>query len=175
MYVKEIIIIRHGEKDGDQLTPSGILACQSLAKHIGSLDLVFASERNRAIQTAELVSGLSVSVDQRANTPSFPDGEINKLAEVQKTHPLGIIGAIWQDSTLIEDAWDAGIRMQSMVDEIMNKMNDGERALIVSHDGTMIGLEKVLRNEPFDSVDHSFNALEGFSVSQDLTVKPFKI
>lgn len=173
--MKEIIIIRHGEKDGDALTPAGILACKSLARSIGNLNYAFASERNRAIQTAELVSRLPVTVDARANVPSFPDSEIDKLVQVQKSNPLGIIGAIWENSALINDARNAGIRMQSMIDDIISKMDDGERALIVSHDGSMVGLEKVLKNESFDRVDHSFDALEGFSVDEDLAVKPFKI
>jgi broad specificity phosphatase PhoE len=173
--MKEIIVIRHGEKDGDELTPDGILACHSLAKSIGVLNYAFASERNRAIQTAQFVSGLPVTIDARANVPSFPDSEIDKLVQVQKVHPLGIIGAIWENIELVNDAQNAGIGMQGMVYEIMSKLKDGERALIVSHDGTMVGLEKVLKNESFDSVDHSFNALEGFSINQDLVVKPFKI
>ncbi len=172
-FVKEIIVIRHGEKNGDELTPEGITACNLQAQRIGSFHYAFASERNRTIQTAELVSRLPVKVDIRANVPSFPDGKLDKLSEAQKVHPLGIIGAIWEDASLVQDVRDAGARMRGMIREIMERLKDGERALIVSHDGTMIGLEKVLKDELFDTVDHSFGPLEGFSISRDLGVVAF--
>jgi broad specificity phosphatase PhoE len=173
--MKEIIVIRHGEKRGDELTPEGIVACKVLASRIDKLNYVYASDAHRAYQTAELVSLLPVSIDPRANIPSFPNTVINRLIEVQKVHPLGIIGAIWEDDSLIEVARDAGLKMKDMIDDIMNQLGDGERALIVSHDGTMVALEKVLKNESFDSVDHSFGSLEGFRLNQDLDTKPFRI
>lgn len=172
--MKEIIVIRHGEKNGDALTPEGIVACNMLADRIGSFNYAFASERNRAVQTAELVSKLPVEVDTRANVPAFPDGELEKLTETQKVHPLGIIGAIWENDSLVQDARDAGMRMQTMIKEIIERLNDGERALIVSHDGTMIGLEKIIKDESFDTVDHSYAPLEGFSVNQSLDVTAFR-
>jgi broad specificity phosphatase PhoE len=172
--MKEIIVIRHGEKNGDELTPESAVACDALADRIGSLNYAFASERNRAVRTAELVSRLTVTVDARANVPDFPDSEVDKLAGIQKIHPLGIIGAIWQDPSLVQDARDAGVRMQAMIKEVMEQLNDGERALIVSHDGTMIGLEKVLKGEAFDTVDHSYAPLGGFSINQDLNLRAFQ-
>ncbi len=96
--MKEVIILRHGEKTGDDLTPQGIEACKDLAKRIGHIDLALASPRHRAIQTAELVSGLigQVKVDNRASVPDFPASELDKLEDIQRTHRLGIIGAIWE-------------------------------------------------------------------------------
>lgn len=172
--MKEIIVIRHGEKNGDELTPEGVLACKALADRIDTLAYAFASERNRAIQTAELVSKLPAKVDARANVPSFPDSKLDKLLKGQEAHSLGIIGAIWEDDELVQCAHNAGVRMQDMITEILERLHEDERALIVSHDGTMIGLEKVLTGEPFDTVDHSFGPLEGFRVNQDLHVTAYR-
>ena len=173
MSMKEIVIIRHGEKNGDELTSDGVIACNALAERIGTFTHAYSSERHRAIQTAELVSRLPVEVDARANVPALPDNELEQLAEAQKAHPLGIIGAIWENDSLIDDAREAGVRMLGLIEDIMGNLSDGERALIVSHDGTMIGLEKILKKEPFDSVDHSFGPLEGFSIDQDSNVTSF--
>lgn len=171
--MKEIIVIRHGEKIGDNLTPEGVVACGVLAGKIGAVSLALASDRHRAIRTAELVSGLSVQIDSRASVPSFPDSEIDKLTRAQDIHPLGIIGAIWEHESLINDAREAGGKLLNLVEEILDRLSDGERALIVSHDGTMIGLEKLLKKESFDTVDHSFGPLQGISIDEDFNVRSF--
>jgi broad specificity phosphatase PhoE len=171
--MKEIIVIRHGDKNGDELTSEGVQTCNELAEHVDLLNYAYASERHRAVQTARLVSKLPVNIDARANVPAFPDSELERLAETQKNHPLGIIGAIWENASLINDAREAGVRMLGLVEEILRGLADGERALIVSHDGTMIGLEKILKKESFDSVDHSFGPLEGFRVDQTLHITPY--
>lgn len=51
---------------------------------------------------------------------------------------------------------------------IRQELQDGQRALIVSHDGTMVALEKVLTRSPFDHIDHTYAELEGFRVNEDL-------
>ncbi len=172
--MKEIIVLRHGEKQNDELTPTGVEACKALAQRIGGFTVVIASERNRAIQTAELVSGMTARIDPRANVPTFPDSELDKLVEIQKTHPLGIIGAIWQQPSLVEDAKEAGRKLSELVVETMTSLANNERALIVSHDGTMVGLEKLFKKESFDTVDHSFGPLEGITINEDLSVSHFR-
>jgi broad specificity phosphatase PhoE len=172
--VKEIVVLRHGEKEGDSLTRQGIADCKALVARIGSFDLAIASPRHRAIQTAKLVAGLDVIVDERAGVPEFPDSELSKLAKIQQTHKLGIIGAIWESPSLIEDARTAGAKLKDLVREVMNELLSSQRALIVSHDGTMIGLEKLLRTESFDTIDHSFGPLEGISINEQFKVRSFK-
>lgn len=169
----EIVVLRHGEKAGDDLTPAGQQACKDLAERVGTFDIAVASHRNRTIQTAELVTGLQVRVDDRASVPDFPDDELAKLQATQETHPLGIIGAIWQNESLINDARNAGERLLGLVRELFDTLPQNGRALIVSHDGTMIGLEKLLKRESFDQVDHSFGPLQGFSIDEDLNVVPY--
>lgn len=171
--MKEVIVIRHGEKLDDNLTPAGIIACQDLADRTGDFSLAFASERHRAIQTAELVSRLPVQVDSRATVPAFPSSELEKLVARQETHALGIIGAIWESESLVSDAREAGDKLLDLVKEVINTLHDGERALIVSHDGTMVGLEKLLRDETFDTVDHSFGPLQGIIIDESLAVRAF--
>lgn len=172
--MKEIIVLRHGDKDGDKLTEEGIRACETLASRIGKFNVVIASNRNRTIQTAELVSGNSAHADPRASVPLFPDNELEKLADIQATHPLGIIGAIWQKEPLINDAREAGQKLLDLVQDVMASLPENGRALIVSHDGTMIGLEKLLKNESFDHVDHSFGPIEGLRIDEHFRVSAFK-
>jgi broad specificity phosphatase PhoE len=173
--MKEVIVLRHGEKDGDELTAEGVKACRELSKQIGNLHIVIASGRNRAVQTASLVSGKQVHTDVRASVPPFPDDEMEMLEDIQATHPLGIIAAIWQKPMLVENARQAGLKLLDLVKETMNALGENERALIVSHDGTMIALEKLLKKESFGTVDHSFGPLEGIRVSENLDTQPFNV
>ena len=172
--MKEVVILRHGEKDGDKLTEEGVQACKLLASRIGKFNVAVASDRYRAIQTAELVSGIPVHTDVRASVPQFPEAELDKLAEIQATHPLGIIGAIWQNESLINDAREAGVKLLDLVKEVLTSLPRNGRALIVSHDGTLIGLEKLLKDESFDYVDHSFGPIEGIRVDERLGVDTFR-
>jgi broad specificity phosphatase PhoE len=171
--MKEVVVIRHGEKIDDNLTPDGAIACKALAKRIGTFKFAIASERHRAIQTAELVSHLPVQSDVRANVPSFPEEELVNLTETQEIHPLGIIGAIWEKESLINDARVAGEKLLDLVKQLLDQLLDGERALIVSHDGSMIGLEKLINNESFGTVDHSFGPLQGIVIDEELKARPF--
>lgn len=135
--------------------------------------MALAIERHRAVQTTAIVSGLQVTTDSRASVPSFPCSELVLLVKVQKTHPLGIIRVIWTNDELINDAREAGVKLLALVNETMDRLDDGVRALIVSHDGTMIGLEKLLKSESFDSVDHFFGPLQGISNDNHHSVHAF--
>lgn len=173
--MKEIVVLRHGEKSGDDLTLAGAAACKRLAQRIGVFDIALASPRNRAIQTAALVSRLSVTVDEQASVPGFPEVELKKLEDAQRSHPLGIIGAIWQNPVLVEDARIAGLKLLDLVQDTLVKLHQNERALIVSHDGTMIALEKLLAGESFETVDHSFGPLHGIVIDENMQCRQFTL
>ncbi len=172
--MKEVVVIRHGEKEGDGLTAQGIAKCRALAGRAGSFTLAIASPQQRAVQTAGLITGLPVKSDSRASVPAFPEREVKRLGAIQQTHTLGIIGAIWEEPALIEDVRIAGTKLLDLVYEVMNELLPDQRALIVSHDGTMVGLEKLLRSESFDTVDHSFGPLEGIKVDEEFRLENFK-
>jgi len=171
--MKEVYVLRHAEKSGDDLTVKGRAQAVALAKRTGFFKAAISSESNRTKQTAELVSGEDCRIDMRANVPNFPESKMASLQEIQKIHPLGIVGAIWEDDELIEAARIAGMTMKDLVFESLSDLSENEKALIVSHDGTMIALQKILNHETFDAVDHSFGPLEGFIVSEDLATRTF--
>ncbi len=116
--MKKVIIIQHGEKDGDALTQNGMI-------------------------------------------------------DKQKTNSLGIVGAIWENDSLVNDARIAERQLLDLVIETLQLLADNERALIVSHDCTMLGLEKVIRTESFETDSHTFGELEGLLIDEDLLASDF--
>lgn len=171
--MKEIIVIRHGEKTGDDLTHRGVDESKALSQRIGDFAIVLCSEPYRAIRTAELVSQKQVLVDPRANIPSYSEDEFNRLTVLRETHPRGAFGAIWESPILRDDVRDAGQNLLGLVRETMQTLPDSGRALIVSHDGTIIGLEKLLRNDSFETLDRTFEPLQGIAIDENFNVRTF--
>ena len=64
------MILRHADRDGDELTTQGIEACKQLAQKLPQFDLVVSSPAHRAQQTAELLASTKPDVDSRAELAS---------------------------------------------------------------------------------------------------------
>lgn len=170
--MREVIVIRHANPDrvNDKLTDEGRKQCAALKPGLGSFALVISSPAGRTQETAALLSGKMPVADERAGTlkalPEFGP----QIAELRKTHPFGVAGAIISIPDLREPLKQQGLALKELVEESLKKLKDGERALIVSHDGTMIALEKVLTNAPFDEIAHTYGELEGFRLDVDMTL-----
>ncbi len=172
--MKKIIVIRHAHKDSDELTEKGISRCKTVAQNMEKIHLVIVSERNRTMQTAQILTDTEVRVDSRANPPKWGTDSIDRIRESQKTHRLGAVAAIWEDEKCVKLAKEASGRLLELIKEIFTQIGDGEQALIVSHDGTIVGLEKLLNDENFDiRPDHAFSELSGLVVTEDLTATLF--
>ena len=93
-----------------------------------------------------------------------------KVQELRKTHPFGVAGAIISIPELREPLRKQGEALKDLLVETFDLLEIDQRALIVSHDGTMVALEKILTSSPFDQIDHTYAQLEGFCVNENLNL-----
>lgn len=168
--MKEVLIVRHANWDfvTDKLTDEGRAKCVQLRPQLGSFAMSYSSPFIRAQETAELVSGAKPVVDERAGILASPPEYGARIGELRKTHPLGVAGALISIPELHEPLRQQGAALKELVQEALEGLEDGQQALVVSHDGTMVALEKILKDESFDDIDHSFGELEGFRVGEDM-------
>ena len=170
--MKEIIIVRHGNWDfaNDQLTEQGKARCLELKPKLGSFAIAISSPFDRTRETAYLLSGIEPSVDERASILKSPPEFSQRVAELRKTHPFGVAGAIISIPELREPLRKQGERLLDLAKETLEQLADSESALIVSHDGTMVAAEKVLTETSFDKIDSTYGELEGFRLDESLNV-----
>lgn len=170
--MKEVLIIRHSIWDGidDKLTLEGTQRCLELKSQLGLFATAVASPLHRSQETAQLLSELKPLVDDRASILQSPPEFKQRIATLRNIHPLGVAGAIISIPELHDALRQQGQRLLDLVIATLNNLVDGQRALIVSHDGTMVASEKILKNEEFDEVDHTFNELEGFWLNESMHI-----
>lgn len=170
--MKEVLVLRHANWNlvDDKLTDESRKKCRELKPMLGLFNIVLSSPAGRTQETAELLSGQKPKIDERAAILKSPPELSAKVQELRKTHPFGVAGAIISIPELREPLRRQGEALKSLLVETLNSMEDNERALIVSHDGTMVALEKVLTSTPFDQIDHTYAELEGFRVDENLAL-----
>jgi broad specificity phosphatase PhoE len=165
--VKEVVVIRHGHWDlvNDRLTEQGKGRCLDVKPTLGSFVIAISSPLGRTQETAELLSDVEPKTDERASVPQIPQEFRPRAAELRKTHPEGVAGgALFSIPELREPLHKQGQALLELVKETLAQLPEGQRALIVSHDGTMVGMEKVLTGATFDEIDHTYGELEGFRI-----------
>lgn len=88
-----------------------------------------------------------------------------------KNHPFGVAGALFSIPELREPLRAKGLEFKQLIEETLSKLEDEQRALIVSHDGMMVALGKILTGESFDAIDHTYATLRGFRLDENLQLK----
>ena len=93
--MKQVHIRRHAPKHSTGgLTDEGKKLAEEFKNKVGKYDLIFSSDKPRAIETAILITGMKPIIDKRAGTPPFtPEQEI-QLHEFGQKHLFGIAGVI---------------------------------------------------------------------------------
>lgn len=169
--MKQVEVRRHANYvPPDKLSDEGESACRTLSQSIGTLALIYSSPTNRGQRTAEVVSGRPPMIDPRAGTPKLPQDQRERIRELQQVNSLGIVGVLWSDPTLRSLAREAGEGLMSLIRQTLNELQDGERALIITHDGTMVAAEQLLSGD-FEHADHTYKELEGYTVNESLQVQ----
>ena len=171
--MKEVLVIRHANWNfvDDKLTDESRAMCRELRPKLGPFAVVLSSPAGRTQETAELLSGQKPITDERASILQAPPELGAKVLELRKTHPFGVAGAIISIPELREPLQRQGEALKNLLVTTLNSLQDNQRALVVSHDGTMVALEKVLTGSPFDHIDHTYAELEGFRVNENLELK----
>jgi len=170
--MKQVYVIRHANWDlqNDKLTAETSQKCLEFKKRLGDFDLVFSSNFGRAIETARLLSGKEPVIDNRAGILKMSDETAKKITALRQNHPLGVVGVLFSFSENIEALQNVGSGLCSLIKEVFLKLPKNGKALVVSHDGTMVSCEKILKNESFASVDKTYGGLEGFLVDEQMKI-----
>lgn len=174
-YMREVYVLRHANwnLNRDSLTGEGKQKCLDLKEKLGKFDIVISSNFDRNKETAKLLTGVEPKVDERAGILKLTEEQNNKITELRQKHPFGVAGAILSIPELIEPVKKAGKNLIELIKEAVSKLPENGRALIISHDGTMVSAEKILKKDTFASIGKTYSELEGFSLDDNLQVKEF--
>ena len=166
--MKQVHIRRHAPKHstGD-LTDEGKKLAKEFKSKIGTYDLIFSSDKPRAIETALLITGMKPIVDDRAGTPPFTPEQERQLHELGQGHPFGIAGVILDNSEYRVMIKVKGESLGNLIKETLKKLPKDGKALIISHDGVMVVAERLLKNKSLDKAEKTFKPLMGFVVYED--------
>lgn len=173
--MKQVIIRRHAPKEATgELTEDGKENARKLAVSLEKFDLVISSDKPRAVETAFLLTGVQPMVDKRAGTPKFTLKQEEELHIKGKNHPFGIAGVILDTPEYRPMIEEKGMSLLDLVRDIMEKLPQEGKALIISHDGVMTAAERLLRKLSLDKADKGYKPLHGFVVYEDGTFEDLK-
>ena len=173
--MRQVFVLRHANWNLDKggLTDEGKQKCLDLREKLGNFDIVIASNFDRNKETAKLLTGVKPQVDERAGILKLTKEQNDKITELRQKHPLGVAGAIFGIPELIKPVKEAGKNLIKLVKKVLSELPENGRALIISHDGTMISAEKILKKDTFVSIEKTYYELEGFILDDNLQIKEF--
>lgn len=170
--MKEVYVLRHGEKDGSgNLTEQGKDIAKQLGGILPTFAVVIASNSPRTIETAALLTGKTPVTDDRAgyyDTTQEVSGSIAKLA-AERSLTFLEAASVYNDGELVDGIQAQAAGLNSLADETLAGLSDGETALVVSHDMTMTPA-LVLRGEQPPVI----NYLSGYILREDGMLLPFE-
>lgn len=172
--MKEVYVLRHAEWDGkeDALTEQGKSDADEYSTYLPDFDIVSSSPFIRAQQTAEIIGRIKPRIESAASVPQSPLEIREQILERRKTHPLGIAGALFEAQEAHPALKLAGQALSQLIQRTLNDLQENQRALIVSHDGTMVAAERILTNIDFaEPLTQTYDELEGFTVDENLQLK----
>ncbi|HSX31500.1 MAG TPA: histidine phosphatase family protein [Candidatus Saccharimonadales bacterium] len=167
--MKEVYVLRHSNWDGvtDALTDPAKRAAQSRAAKLPNFALVYASPFVRTAQTAQLLTGKQPQLDERAAIPRVPEELRQQVATLKATHPLRVAGALFSLKAVYPALETAGAALVELINELLACLPDGARALVVTHDGTMLAAQRVLGQVPMNSpLTANYAELDGYVVRE---------
>jgi broad specificity phosphatase PhoE len=173
---REVHVLRHAPRNiSGQLTEEGKRQAQSLKGKLGKYHKVISSEMPRAQETAILITGEPPHIDKRAGIPAFTEEQERALFELGKIHPHGIAGVIFDTPEYRELVKIRGKTLAELIKETLTNLPENARALIITHDGSMVGAEKILTNQPFDTAGKYYKPLSGYKVNEQLEIEELTI
>ncbi len=138
--VKWIEIRRHSIRDGaGDLNAEGKALAERVAKTLpGSYAVVVTSGKPRAVQTAVLFGQATPETDDRLSLLTMPEGVIKREVEaLMEKKGLTALEAYFSIPTCRTVLRESGQKVVALVQELAEKLKSGERALCVSHGGTI--------------------------------------
>jgi broad specificity phosphatase PhoE len=172
--MKQVYILRHAQKDGQagDLTEEGREKARNIRSKLPKFSLVIASGSHRTQGTAKILTSIDQKIDARAGyfqTSLEQNLIIDKMA---RQNPLGFTGAYLDNEGIRENVKEKAKGLIELINETLNKLKDGQNALIVSHDITMVPAEQIMKHKEVGVNNKSFKYLSGFSVDEKGNLKP---
>lgn len=171
--MKSVYVVRHADWNlvDDALTAESREAAMKKRSQFPPFTHVVSSPFERCKQTAELLSQKPAEVSELASVPQAPERFLSYIQEQRKVHPLGVAGVLFEIPQVKPALEEAGRKLISLIKEVLLKLNDDGSALVISHDGTMLAAERIIRNQSLEApLDHTYSELQGFKVDQDLNL-----
>ncbi|MCL4374778.1 phosphoglycerate mutase family protein [Patescibacteria group bacterium] len=166
--MKQVHLLRHAPKHATgALTDAGKKLAQERKKQMDHYDLIIASDKPRAVETAVLLTGKTPLIDKRAGTPAFTPEQMRQLHLAGEKHPFGVAGVIFDHPQYRPMIITQAKQLTRLIEELMNKLPADGKALIISHDGVMVATEKLLKKLPLDRADKTYPPLHGFSIDAE--------
>ena len=162
--MKQVYVLRHAPKydtTGD-LTEEGKGKAIDLQNKLPSFNLVISSDSPRTQETAILLTKIQPQIDRRAGYFNAPKEISDKINNQAKSHPAGFTGAYLDNEQIKEYVNNQAKELKDLIFETLEKLGSDDKALIISHDITMVPAEKLLTDGPYTK---SFNYLSGYIVN----------
>jgi broad specificity phosphatase PhoE len=172
--MREVYVLRHANWDGkdDTLTEQGKSDAEEYSTYLPDFAIVYASPFVRTQQTAERIGGIKPLTEAAASVALSPIGVRDQILKRRSIHPLGIAGALFETEEAHPALKVAGEALIQLIKQALNELQKNQKALIVSHDGTMVAAERVLTNIDFaEPLKQTYGELEGFTVDENCQLK----
>jgi len=171
--MKQVYVLRHAQKDTiGNLTQEGRESSKSLGKELPQFKIVIASDSPRTQETATLLTGISPKIDSRAgyfNAPKEVSDEINKQAKLNSN---GFAGAYLSNKEIEGEVIKNAVGLLDLIFETLKKLDANERALIVSHEITIVPAAKLFTK---NNTIQSFSYLSGYIIDENKKLTPFSL
>jgi broad specificity phosphatase PhoE len=171
--MKQIYVLRHADKNPEtgELTDEGRQRARELRQQLGAFDRVITSNRPRLTETAELLTGVTPEIDERAGFMYSAEEENERLGMLAKSHPLSHAGVLSDRPEFEELEVSLGKNLMALLKDVLKSLPENGKALVLSQDGVMVAAERALNNKPRAKLEKSFLPLEGFVVDEALRVR----
>lgn len=163
--MKEVYLLRHGEKDTDgTLTEDGVQAAQVMGPILPRFVRIISSDTDRTTLTAKLLTGEEPHIDDRAAYATTSSEISNEIDILAKSHNISFLDAarLYNNPEVLAGIDEQADALNTLIDQLLEELPENGKALIVSHDLT-IAPAMGSRNMPAASI----SPLGGYVISMD--------
>lgn len=163
--MKQVYVLRHAQKDDlGNLTDEGRDHAKLLQNRLPKFKIIITSDAPRTQETAFLLTGSKSQIDIRAGYFNAPQ-QINEAIHTEALrHPFGFVGAYLDNVDIAEEIVKKAHGFVDLIHETLSSIDEEEKALIVSHEITMVPAAKLFIKE---SDIKSFKYLSGYIISEN--------
>lgn len=144
------------------LTERGMEEAEAMRALLPVFARIISSDFDRTIMTAKLLTGEGPEIDHRAAYATTSAEISNKINTLAQEHNISFLDAARQynDPTVLDGIEDQARILNILIDELLEELAEGEKALVVSHDLTIVPAMSLR-----DMTGMSIAPLAGFIVS----------